>query len=418
MVDEEKLSNLSFASYDFGDIDNDGDFDFLISGYSFNGYKTILFENKRAVDEDGVVIQPIEVYFEEKAQDFVSVKQGTSDFVDFDADGKLDILFSGQSASGDLVKAYKNLGAGNNGEGFVDMNVGLPAVREGKFVFGDFDSNGYKDVLYSGVVAGQGKITKLSTWVEELGKMIDSPYDLSVYQNANMGVADFDGDLDADIVITGKNKYVDNAFDYFNQYISDVFINVRGFAGDFAGGDDNDSTGSNERDGSPLKKSIGVKKVYGFNARPNPPTSVDFQRQRLSAVLPDGNDNGGDRISSNADSSTSDPLFELLITWAGATDNWGNGKRTPAAGLTYSVRIGTTPGGEEILASGSDIDGVKAVADTGNAENNLSWKLNVPLGEYYVAVQSIDASYIGSTWSEEKKITVTSAFKLRRFKRG
>ena len=412
VVDKEKLLDLSFASYDFGDIDQDGDYDFLISGFAKNGYKTILFENKRAVDADGVVIQPIEVYFEEKAQDFVSVKQGTSDFVDFDADGKLDILFSGQSASGDLVKAYKNLGAGNNGEGFVDMNVGLPAVREGKFVFGDFDSNGYKDVLYSGVVAGQGKITKLSTWVEELGKMIDSPYDLSVYQNANMGVADFDGDLDADIVITGKNKYVDNAFDYFNQYISDVFINVRGFAGDFAGGDDNDSTGSNERDGSPLKKSIGVKKVYGFNARPNPPTSVDFQRQRLSAVLPDGNDNGGDRISSNADSSTSDPLFELLITWAGATDNWGNGKRTPAAGLTYSVRIGTTPGGEEILASGSDIDGVKAVADTGNAENNLSWKLNVPLGEYYVAVQSIDASFVGSEFTEEKQYTVTSAFKL------
>ena len=412
VVDEEKLSNLSFASYDFGDIDNDGDFDFLISGYSFDGYKTILFENKRAVDADGVVIQPVEVYFEEKAQDFVSVKQGTSDFVDFDADGKLDILFSGQSASGDLVKAYKNLGAGTNGEGFVDMNVGLPAVREGRFVFGDFDSNGYKDVLYSGVVAGQGKITKLSTWVEELQKMIDSPYDLSFYQNANMGVADFDGDLDADIVITGKNKYVDDANDYFNQYISDVFINVRGFAGDFASGDGN-SIGSNERDGSPLKKSIGVKKVYGFNARPNPPTSVDFQRQRLSAVQPDGNDNnGGDRISSNADSSTSDPLFELLITWAGATDNWGNGKRTPAAGLTYSVRIGTTPGGEEILASGSDIDGVKAVADTGNAENNLSWKLNVPLGEYYVSVQSIDASFVGSAFTEEKQYSVKSSFKL------
>ena len=289
------------------------------------------------------------------------------------------------------------------------MNVGLPAVREGRFVFGDFDSNGYKDVLYSGVVAGQGKITKLATWVEELQKMIDSPYDLSFYQNANIGVADFDGDYDADIVITGKNKYVDNANDYFNQYISDVFINVRGFAGNLT---DGDSTGSNERDGSPLKKSIGVKKVYGLNSRPNAPTSIDMQRQRISVVQPDGDDGGGDKISSNADSSTSDPLFELVITWSGATDNWGNGKRTPAAGLTYSVRIGTTPGGEEILAGGADVDGVKAIADAGNAENNLSWKLNVPMGDYFVAVQSIDASFVGSPWSEEKAYTVTSAFKL------
>ena len=47
VVEQDKLSNLSFASYDFGDVDNDGDFDFLISGYSFDGYKTLLFENKR-----------------------------------------------------------------------------------------------------------------------------------------------------------------------------------------------------------------------------------------------------------------------------------------------------------------------------------------------------------------------------------
>ena len=96
VVDEGMLDNLSFASYDFGDIDNDGDYDFLISGYSFDGYKTLLFENKRKKDENGVAVVPVEVYYEEVDNDFVSVKEGTADFVDFDADGKLDVLFSGQ----------------------------------------------------------------------------------------------------------------------------------------------------------------------------------------------------------------------------------------------------------------------------------------------------------------------------------
>jgi hypothetical protein len=105
-------------------------------------------------------------------------------------------------------------------------------------------------------------------------------------------------------------------------------------------------------------------------------------------------------------------LFELVITWSGAVDTAADGKQTPAEGLTYSVRIGTTPGGEEILASGADLEGVKVAADKGNAENNLSWKLNVPEGDYYVSVQSIDASFIGSTFSPEQKYTVTSAFKL------
>ena len=43
------------------------------------------------------VVQPIEVYFEETETNFVSVKEGTTQFVDFDSDGKLDIIFSGQS---------------------------------------------------------------------------------------------------------------------------------------------------------------------------------------------------------------------------------------------------------------------------------------------------------------------------------
>ena len=77
-------------SVKFGDIDNDLDYDFLISGYSFDGYKTLLYENKRLLDDNGAVVQPMEVYFEENESiNFVSVKEGTTQFVDFDADGKL-----------------------------------------------------------------------------------------------------------------------------------------------------------------------------------------------------------------------------------------------------------------------------------------------------------------------------------------
>ena len=417
VVDADKLNNLSFASYDFGDIDNDGDFDFLISGYSFDGYKTILFENKRKVDADGVTIQPIEVYFEEKDQSFVSVKSGTADFVDFDADGKLDVLFSGQSSGGDLVKAYKN-GKDSDGdgkvdeEGYFDLDVGLPALREGKFVFGDFDSNGFADVVYSGTVSGIGKITKMAEWNSDQNTMVDSPkqYDLSYYQDANIGVGDFDGDMDADLLITGKNKFVNDInSDY--QYISDVFINVRGFAG--PGDSGVADSGSGYREGTPLKKSIGVKKTYGLNARPFPPTEVNFQRSRLGAVRPNEDGNGNKTSTRNgAADDSNEALFEMVISWSGAVDTDADGKKTPAEGLTYSVRIGTTPGGEEILASGSDIDGVKVAADKGNAENNLSWKVNVPQGDYYVSVQSIDASFIGSTFSPEQKYTVTSSFKL------
>ena len=151
-----------------------------------------------------------------------------------------------------------------------------------------------------------------------------------------------------------------------------------------------------------------------MNARPFPPTSVSFQRSRIGVAMSD-NDGDGNKTSSTRNGSAdggNEALFELVISWSGAVDTAADGKQTPAEGLTYSVRIGTTPGGEEILASGADMDGIKVAADKGNAENNLSWKLNVPEGDYYVSVQSIDASFIGSTFSPEQKYTVTSAFKL------
>ena len=136
-----------------------------------------------------------------------------------------------------------------------------------------------------------------STLGYETGKMIDSGYDLSDYEQANMGVADFDGDLDADVVITGKNSNWNNG-SWMDQYISDILINVRGFAGpdDSSGGIANDGSGDALESG-PLKKSVGSKKVYGLNARPLPPTNVEFQRSRLQAFNPV--DDNGDEINSS-----------------------------------------------------------------------------------------------------------------------
>jgi len=139
-IGDDKLSELSFISFDFGDIDNDSDFDFLISGYGFDGYQTILYENKRLLDENDAVVQPIEVYFEEKETNFVSVKEGTTQFVDFDSDGKLDIIFSGQSEDGDIFTSYKNTGNNN----FAAVDLSLPPVRDGKFTFGDMFGRGSK----------------------------------------------------------------------------------------------------------------------------------------------------------------------------------------------------------------------------------------------------------------------------------
>jgi hypothetical protein len=373
----EELSSLSFSSYDFGDIDNDGDYDFLISGYSFDGYKTYLYENKRKLDDNGAVVQPVEVNYELTNNNFVSVKDGTTQFVDIDQDGKLDIIFSGQSSEGDVFRAYKNTG---NIDNFASIDIGLPAVRNGNFIFGDIFGEGRNDVIFSGTVTGQGTFSRLAFLPPGETKYIESNYDLFV-DNGKIGLADFDGDLDTDLVLTGKwRNDLSN-----NDYRGFVYINVRGYAGDAGVANNNDDIKTSSVNGVKQQSNDGASSSgSSLNTRPEPPTSISYQRQRIG-----------------------DKTYEVVINWNSGTD-----KETPDEGLTYSLMIGTSEGAQDILASGANSDGVRATGTRGNAENNKSWKVVLKEGQYHVAVQAVDASFIGSKFSESFEFTVANSTKL------
>ena len=377
-IGDDKLSELSFISFDFGDIDNDSDFDFLISGYGFDGYQTILYENKRLLDENGAVVQPIEVYFEETETNFVSVKEGTTQFVDFDSDGKLDIIFSGQSTDGDVFAAYKNTGDNNFS---VISNIGLPKVRKGNFAFGDMFGRGVNDVIYSGTVSGEGTFSRIAYYDPDSYSYIDSGYDLFL-DDADIGLADFDGDLDTDVVLTGKYNGDNSNYNYHGY----VYMNVRGYdQGSVANSGSNDNIKTSSVRGVKQTSSNGdSSSESSLNSRPSAPTSITVQKQRIA-----------------------EDSYDVVISW-----NDGSDAETPVDALTYSLKIGTSEGGEEILASGANANGVRNTGTKGNAENNKSWKLTLPTGTYYVAVQAVDASFIGSEFSATKEFAVTIANKL------
>lgn len=85
--------------------------------------------------------------------------------------------------------------------------------------------------------------------------------------------------------------------------------------------------------------------------------------------------------------------------------NWQPGKDdlTPTADLTYALRIGTTPGKGDILYACADEQGHRLNLMPGNMEYNLDKTLNVSgwkKGDYYIAVQTIDAMGKGSAWSD------------------
>jgi hypothetical protein len=377
-IGDDKLGDLSFISFDFGDIDNDSDYDFLISGYGFDGYETILYENKRLRDENGAVVQPIEVYFEEKETNFVSVKDGTTQFVDFDSDGKLDIIFSGQSGDGDIFTAYKN--TGNNNFSVIDLS--LPPVRNGNFAFGDMFGRGVNDVIYSGTVSGQGTFSRIAYYEPSEYKFYDSGYDLFL-DDASIGLADFDGDLDTDVVLTGKWNGDPTNYNYHGY----VYMNVRGYVDQNVANSESDNGNRTSSVNGVVRNSSsddGAQQGSSLNTRPNAPSTLNVQKQRIA-----------------------ENSYDVFISWSAGSDD-----ETPVDALTYSLKIGTSDGGEEVLVSGANSEGVRNTGTPGNASTNRSWKLTLPEGTYYASVQSVDASFIGSEFSSSKEFTVKSSNKL------
>ncbi|HTI98321.1 MAG TPA: FG-GAP-like repeat-containing protein, partial [Dongiaceae bacterium] len=81
--------------------------------------------------------------------------------------------------------------------------------------------------------------------------------------------------------------------------------------------------------------------------------------------------------------------------------NVGSDANTPAPGLTYNLRLGTTPGGAEIINPLAGTDGRLRLPLAGNRQETRSFELrNLQLGQrYYWGVQTVDSAYAGSTFA-------------------
>ena len=89
----------------------------------------------------------------------------------------------------------------------------------------------------------------------------------------------------------------------------------------------------------------------------------------------------------------------LTITWGNGVDD-----KTATADLTYALRIGTTAGGNDILAAHANTDGSRRNFLDGNMGKEHSYTIDLRTyapATVYVAVQAIDAQHSGSAWSTE-----------------
>ena len=93
--------------------------------------------------------------------------------------------------------------------------------------------------------------------------------------------------------------------------------------------------------------------------------------------------------------------------------NWNSGDdtETPPAGLTYNLRVGTTPGGSDVLSSLSLSNGTRTIPQLGNQQEARVCLFNVPLNRtLYWTVQTVDSAWAGSAFAPESSFRLNGSF--------
>lgn len=142
----DKFPGVYFTSVAWGDFNNDGYPDLLITGNTGGGPRNQiarLFKNNG--DETFSEIS-------EKDAPFQKVYKSTVNWVDFDGDGKQDVFITGTPGTRTYISTlYRNKGNGTFEE---IKNNGIEPLCDASVTWFDFDKDGKPDVLVSGFVEG------------------------------------------------------------------------------------------------------------------------------------------------------------------------------------------------------------------------------------------------------------------------
>jgi len=187
------LPDVCFGGSAWGDYDNDGDLDVLVTGFDVFG--------------DGPS-HKISKIFRNESGSFTAINAGLTAsssgsvaWGDYDNDGDLDILLTGESDSGIISKIY------NNDSGtFTDIEAGLTGVAgsySSSVAWGDYDNDGDLDILLTGG-SDSGQIFKI--YNNDSGTFTDIEAGLTGGEN-DKSAAWGDFDNDGDLILVRSSKY-------------------------------------------------------------------------------------------------------------------------------------------------------------------------------------------------------------------
>jgi len=199
------FTDVGYSSVEFADVDGDGDEDLFLAG-SQNNY--IYDEIAQLYLNDGTGI-----FSEDTLNSFEAFYNGDIAFADIDNDDDLDLFITGKLTP----KLYQNDGSGNfsliTGTSFIG------AIR-GSADFGDIDNDGDLDLIICGEDYYQSYEKKSILYSNDgLGNftLLDDSTFVGV-SYGDVSFADINNDCDLDLVITGEGNS--------NQAVGGLYLNI------------------------------------------------------------------------------------------------------------------------------------------------------------------------------------------------
>jgi len=408
------LSGITRGAAVWGDYDNDGDLDILVTGDN-NEMKPFIYRN-----DDGIFtsLQIFMDYFGEFSH---------ASWADYDNDGDLDVFITGNWNS----KLYRNDGS----DSFSETQLEFVMISSGKSNWGDIDGDGDLDLFLTGDTGGG---MKLYLYINEHGSFTESELSEMGLSAGSVELGDYDSDGDLDIAIMGFNDFVEPATNIYrndgNLNFSNIYAGITPVAmGRAAWGDmDNDGDLDLAITGKLAGCGVIVSEIFEnqgndiFNSINSGLSNIensylawgDFDNDTdLDLFLCGDLYNGGaiSKIYRNDLTETNNPPTppqNLTVSFDNgyAVLSWDSGSdlQTPTEGLMYNIRIGTEPLSCNLMTPMSFMDdGIRQLPANGNTTLSKFWKVSgLEEGQtYYFSVQTIDNSFAGSEFSEEFNFT-------------